>query len=89
MELEIITGDFDSALKRVDQLQKFAPRPEPWMAKRASLLAQAGRIADSRAAWQSLLAHLSALPNLERGSKPMKLLAEQAHQALAALDKQL
>ena len=85
MELEISTGQFDSALKRVDRLQKFAPRPEPWMAKRASLLAQAGRIPESRAAWESLLAHLSELPNLERGSKPMNLLAEQARQALAAL----
>ena len=83
MELEIMTGEFDSALTRVDQLQQFAPRPEPWMAKRASLLAQAGRVSESRAAWQSLLAHLSALPNLERGSKPMNLLAEQARQALA------
>jgi len=83
MELEIMTGQFDSALTRVDQLQQFAPRPEPWMAKRASLLAQAGRVSESRAAWQSLLAHLSALPNLERGSKPMNLLAEQARQALA------
>ena len=85
MELEISTGQFDSALKRVDRLQKFAPRPEPWMAKRASLLAQAGRVSESRAAWESLLAHLSELPNLERGSKPMNLLAEQARRALAAL----
>lgn len=85
MELEVVTGRFDAALSRVDLLQKSSPRPEPWMAKRAQLLARAGRPAEARAVWEGLLAHLAALPNLERGSHAMSLLAEQARQALAAL----
>ena len=85
MELEIATKNFDSALLRVDALRKSAPRPEPWMARRASVLAQAGRIEDSRAAWQALVEHLAALPNLERGSHAMCILAEDARQALASL----
>jgi len=86
MDLEIATKQFDAALSRVDAMQKSAPRPEPWMARRASVLAQAGRIEESRAAWQALVEHLTALPNLERGSHAMSKLAEDARQALSALD---
>ena len=55
------------------------------MAKRAALLAQAGRRAEARAAWQALIDHLAALPNLERGSHAMSILAEQAREALGPL----
>ena len=85
MEVEIATGNFDAALARVEALRKSAPRPEPWMARRASVLAQAGRIEESRAAWQALGTHLEALPNLERGSHAMSKLAEDARHALASL----
>jgi tetratricopeptide (TPR) repeat protein len=85
LELEVVLGRYDAALSRVDVLQQTAPRPEPWMAKRASILAQAGRIRESQAAWQELITHLQALPNLERGAHSMQLIAEQAHQALASL----
>ncbi|MFN0079449.1 MAG: hypothetical protein ACKVY0_23540 [Prosthecobacter sp.] len=83
MEIETAAGHFDAALSRIEAMQKSAPRPEPWMAKRAQLLAQAGRHAASRAAWQALATHLAALPNLERGSHAMSRLAEQAAANLA------
>lgn len=85
MDLEVALGRYDAALTRVDVLQQTAPRPEPWMAKRASLLTQAGRIRDSQAAWQALISHIQALPNLERGAHAMQLIAEQAQQAVASL----
>ncbi len=85
LELELATKDYDAALRRVEDAQRTAPRPEPWMARRASVLAQAGRIKESRAAWQALVDHLAALPNLERGSHAMSQLAETARQALDAL----
>lgn len=78
MEIETAAGQFDAALSRIDAMQKTAPRAEPWMAKRAELLAQAGRHEAARAAWQSLATHLAALPNLERGSHAMSKLAELA-----------
>jgi tetratricopeptide (TPR) repeat protein len=84
MNLEIATKDFTAALRRVESMRQSAPRPEPWMARRASILAQAGRIEESRAAWQALVDHLSALPNLERGSHAMSTLMEQAKQALTS-----
>jgi hypothetical protein len=56
------------------------------MARRASILAQAGLLEDSRAAWTQLRDHLLALPNLERGSHSMSMLLEQAQQALESLE---
>lgn len=85
LEYEVAIRRYDDALVRVDVMQRAMPRPEPWMARRASLLAQAGRLAESRNAWQSLIQHISSLPNLDRGSNAMCLLMEQAHTALAAL----
>lgn len=86
LTLEVSLGLYDEALSRVAALQAAAPRREPWMAKRASILAQAGRLADSRAAWMQLRDHLLALPNLERGSHSMSLLLEQAQQAIKSLE---
>lgn len=87
MDLEIATGDYDAALARIETMRLSAPRPEPWMAKRASVLSQAGRIDESRAAWTALIDHLSNLPNLERGSHAMSQLMEQATKALTTLEK--
>jgi len=85
MSLEIATGRFDAALSRVDAMQKSAPRREPWMATRAGILEQAGRTAEARVAWEALRSRLAALPNLERGSHAMSVLAEQAEKALRSL----
>lgn len=85
LEVEVAAGRCDSALSRLDAMQRSAPRPEPWMEKRASILAQAGRPAESRAAWQALVSHLRSLPANERDSHAMARLAERARQALAAL----
>ncbi len=85
LELELALKDYDAALRRIESMQRNAPRPEPWMARRASALAQAGQIEESRAAWQALVDHLAALPNLERGSHAMSKLMEDAQQALTSL----
>lgn len=85
MEMEIALGRFDEALKRVDVMEQQAPRPEPWMARRAALLTQAKRFDDARSAWTALRDRIAALPNLERGSHAMSLIFEEAQQALAAL----
>ena len=87
MEMEVSLKRYDAALLRLDAMQKAAPRPEPWMAKRAALLEQAGRIDESRAAWKSLVTHLSALPETERRSHAMSKLAEQSKLALEKLPK--
>ncbi len=83
LELEIAIGRYAAALSRVAALQAVAPRPEPWLARRAQILALSGNAAGARAAWTALLQHLAALPNLEQGSLAMRALAEQARRALA------
>lgn len=85
LDLELALKDYDAALRRVEAMRQTAPRPEPWMARRASVLAQAGRIEESRGAWQALVDHLTTLPNLERGSHAMSKLMEEARHALASL----
>lgn len=82
LKIETAAGMWDSALSRIDGLQKNAPRPEPWMAKRAELLNKAGRADDARAAWTALRDRLISLPSLERGTPQNSQLLTQARQAL-------
>lgn len=82
LKIETAGGMWDSALGRIDGLQKNAPRPEPWMAKRAELLAKAGRTEDARTAWIALRDRLVSLPSLERGTPQNSQLLTQARQAL-------
>jgi tetratricopeptide (TPR) repeat protein len=84
LDLEIAMKEFDAALRRVEEAQRDAPRPEPWMARRAAVLAQAGRIEESRAAWNALAKHLDSLPEQERTSHAMTKLTEETRQALAS-----
>jgi tetratricopeptide (TPR) repeat protein len=82
LKIETAAGRWDSALSRIDGLQMNAPRPEPWMAKRAELLTKAGRAEDARVAWSELRIHLNSLPSLDRGTPQNSLLLTQAKQAL-------
>ena len=85
LEVEENAGRIDSALARLDSFQKSAVRPEPWMQKRASILAKAGRLSQSRSAWTALVARLNSLPAAQRESHAMVMLAEHAQQALQVL----
>jgi tetratricopeptide (TPR) repeat protein len=85
MEWEMAAGRYDEALKRIDAMELQAPRPEPWMAKRAELLTRAGRTGDARDAWTALRDRILALPNLERGSHAISLILEETQNALAVL----
>ena len=85
LDVEVDAGEYAAALARLGAMQASASRPEPWMEKRASILAEAGRIDESRAAWRSLISHLNSLPASERDSHAMIHFSERAHQALLAL----
>jgi tetratricopeptide (TPR) repeat protein len=82
LEIETKAAAWDAALGRIEALQKTAPRKEPWMARRAELLHQAGRSDESLAAWRALHDHLLSLPNLERGTPANLALLHQARSAL-------
>jgi predicted Zn-dependent protease len=83
LDLEIAMKDFEAALRRVEEVRQTAPRPEPWMARRAEILMKAGRVEESRAAWKALVKHLDSLPDRERTSNAMRRLAKEANHALA------
>lgn len=85
VDLDIEMKNFDTALRRIERARQEAPRPEPWMARRAEVFAQAGRIEEARAAWKELLARLGSLPDDERSSRAMTQLTERARDALASL----
>jgi tetratricopeptide (TPR) repeat protein len=85
LEIEVQAGRYDSALSRIGGFQSGAARSEPWMEKRAIILAQAGKTAESQTAWHTLIRHVKSLPPAERDSHSMTLLAERARQALAVL----
>jgi len=57
LELEIKGKHFDQALKRVDEILARSIRKERWFAKRAEILAMAGRVEEARAdyvrAWEA------------------------------------
>lgn len=86
IEFELRIGNPCGALRRIDAMEAAAPRPEPWMVRRASVLARAGRMDESRVAWQSLIDHISALPIRERVSAAMCSRVREAREALAALN---
>lgn len=82
LDAESKAGNADEALRRVEALQRIAPRPEPWMARRAEVLMTAGRDAEAREAWAALQRHLMTLPNLERGTPLLAGVLAQTQQAL-------
>lgn len=86
IEMEIAAAQFDAALRRVESMRKTGARAEPWMVRRASILAQAGRLDESRVAWREIIAHLALLPEGERTSHSMSIIGEQARMALTSLD---
>ena len=82
LDIDVETGRWDSALERVDRLSELAPRPEPWIARRARLLARAGRAEQAKAEWRHLRDHLLGLPNLERGTPLLSGLLDESRAAL-------
>lgn len=84
LKLAETAGLHEQALTAVQSLQAQAPRPEPWMLRRAQILTQAGRPADAVAAWKALREHLLTLPNLERGTPLLAQIFAETQRALGA-----
>lgn len=85
VRIETGLGNHDGALRRIGDAMQTAKVKEPLMARRAGLLAQAGRISESIAAWRELQVRLAAMPETERGSHAMSSLAVRSRHALASL----
>ena len=85
VKIEIGLAHFDAALRRIEEAIVATKIKEPLMARRAAVLAQAGRIAESLAAWRELQVRLAALPAAERDSHAMSSLSERTRHAIGAL----
>ncbi|WP_449067933.1 tetratricopeptide repeat protein [Prosthecobacter sp.] len=66
VDCALAAGRVDQAVAHTDLLRKAWPRPEPWMQRKAEILAAAGRDNEARTAWQELHDHIMRLPNLDR-----------------------
>jgi predicted Zn-dependent protease len=85
VEIEMELERPGAALRRMDEAIEAARVKEPLLAKRASLLARAGRTRDSIAEWKGLQERILVMPPLERGSHAMSRLLEQARHAVESL----
>ena len=66
----------------LEVLKQTSAQPQVWQARKAGLLAQAGRRDEAQTMWRELRDHLLALPNLERGQPHLNRLFEEAQTAL-------
>ncbi|MEY4387772.1 MAG: hypothetical protein RLY20_3055 [Verrucomicrobiota bacterium] len=82
-------ADFDAALARVDRLLIPAPVKEPWLVLRAEILAQAGRLAEARDAFQQSLGGIEKYPPVRRGLEQTIQLQSRAREGLAHVEARL
>jgi len=78
-------GRFDDAVRRIDGILVTANRKEPWLARKAALLAEAGRCTEAVATYRAALEQISALPQRLRRAASTDALRLEIERALAAL----
>jgi len=86
IEIERSLGRYDDALRRVDGLLDAARRKEPWLARRAELLARAGRCDEAAASYRAALDQIGALPEHIRRTAATEAMRLEIERALAELD---
>jgi len=82
VECATAAKDQAATLTAIERLIKTWPRPEPWMLRRAQVLADFERKDESIAAWKALESHLQKLPNLERAQPFLVEIEAHTHAAL-------
>ena len=85
VNIEVRRGHFDAALLRTDALLAISTCKEPLMAKKATLLARAGRTGESILVWKAIIAGIGAMPPQAQDSHAMSRLMIQSRQAILAL----
>jgi len=84
VELEQARGQTDAALSRLEQIAARSGRQEVWLARRAGILADAGRSAEARLAYTRSLREIQALP-AQRRTAAVRALELEVREALARL----
>ena len=83
-ELEVDLGLYDSALGRIDQLLSQSQRKDLWLARRADILARAGRQQEARQTYAEALAALQRLPLRMQNQPVSRELADSLQARIAA-----
>jgi predicted Zn-dependent protease len=87
LSLEIDMGDWDAALARLERRAASAPRREYWTFRRAQLLKTARRDVEAAASFEQCIRDIDALPPSIGKSAAMVVLARDAKNELAALQR--
>ena len=89
IEYERQQGSFVAALGRVDKIIARHPVKEPWLVLRGEILAQAGRLAEGRDAFQQALAGIDNYPASRRNLDLTAQLQARAREGLARVERRL
>ena len=84
IDLEIMRGRVDAALRRLEEMSARSPRKERWLARRGEILEQAKRQAEAREAYTAAVAAIDALPDYRRGTKAVADLRARLENKLRA-----
>lgn len=82
IDIDVKAKQFDDALRRVDAAAANAERKETWLARRGDILLAAGRTDAARAAYQSSLAVIAALPPERRSTPALRELEQRLRTAV-------
>jgi FtsP/CotA-like multicopper oxidase with cupredoxin domain/tetratricopeptide (TPR) repeat protein len=83
LEIELQQQRYDAALARVDGLTQRMPRKDTWLARRGDILVKAGRIPESREAYQQALDAINKLSPVQRAKPATRELEKQLKDLLA------
>jgi len=84
IELEMRQGQFDSALKRLEDVAPQFDRKETLLERRGEILTAAGRVAEAREAFAAALAAIESGPSERRGSRAARELEARLRASLGA-----
>ena len=85
VDYEVACGNFDAALARWDTIDARSSRHENWLARKGEILRQAGRVDESRRAFESALAAINKLPPRLAAAEKIAALRVKIETALTAL----
>jgi tetratricopeptide (TPR) repeat protein len=86
IDLELARSHWDAALARLAKIEAVARRKESWIARRAEVLAQAGRRGQALAAYAEAASAISNLPASLRETPATRELAAKVRAAQTALE---
>jgi tetratricopeptide (TPR) repeat protein len=89
IEYERRRGNFTGALARVDRLVARYPRKEPWLALRAEVLEQAGRLDEARTTFRLVIDGVESYPPVRRQLDLIQQLEARARDGLARVEARL